>query len=184
MPDTEVVALSEGLNDFADLQSLQADYTAAEQAYREAIGRIGPRPKDHRSRVTLANSLFGLGSVLRTEGRYPEAERSLREALAMQTKLYGAKHGDIGRTLVDLAMTLDDEDELKAALPLMRSAVNMQRELYGSRAAPGSARMRSTISAACSRRMATTTSPRRCTGRRLPCAAACTETSTRRSPRA
>lgn len=136
MPDTEVVALSEGLNDFADLQSLQADYTAAEQAYREAIGRLGPRPKDHRSRVTLANSLFGLGTVLRTEGRYPEAERSLREALAMQTKLYGARHGDIGRTLVDLAMTLDDEDELKAALPLMRSAVSMQRELYGSEPHP------------------------------------------------
>ena len=136
LPDAEPVALSEGLNDLADLQNLQADYSAAEGAYREAITRLGARPKDRRSRIARADSLYGLGNVLRTEGRYADAERSFREALTMQRKLYGAKHGDIGRTLMDLALTLDDEDELKAALPLMRSAVAMQRELYGSEPHP------------------------------------------------
>ena len=41
-------------------------------------------PKNQRSRSTLANSLFGLGVCCGAEGRYPEAERTLREALAMQ----------------------------------------------------------------------------------------------------
>ena len=136
LPDAEPVALSEGLNDLADLQNLQADFSAAEQAYREAITRLGTRPKDRRSRVARADSLYGLGNVLRTEGRYADAERSFREALALQRKLYGEKHGDIGRTLMGLALTLDDEDELKAALPLMRNAVAMQRELYGSEPHP------------------------------------------------
>ena len=136
LPDTEAVALSEGLNDLADLQELQADYTAAEKAYREAIARVGAHPKDRRSRISLANSLYGLGNVLRSESHYADAAHSFRDALALQRKLYGEKHGDIARTLEYLALTLDDAGELKTALPLMRNAVSMQRELRGDRPHP------------------------------------------------
>jgi tetratricopeptide (TPR) repeat protein len=136
LPDTEVVALSEGLNDLAALQDLQADYPAAEQAYREAIARLGAQPKDRRSRISLANSLYGLGNVLRSEGHYADAARSFRDALALQRRLYGEKHGDIARSLEYLALTLDDDGNLKTALPLMRSAVSMQRELRGDRPHP------------------------------------------------
>jgi tetratricopeptide (TPR) repeat protein len=136
LPDTEVLVLSEGLNDLAALQDLQADYAAAEKAYREAIARVGAHPKDRRGRITLANSLYGLGNVLRSESHYADAARSFRDALALQRKLYGEKHGDIARTLGHLALTLDDDGELKAALPLMRSAVSMQRELRGERPHP------------------------------------------------
>lgn len=136
LPDTEVVALSEGLNDLANLQDLQANYAAAEKAYREAIARARANPKDRGTRITLANSLYGLGNVLRNEGHYAEAARSLRDALALQRKLYGEKNGDIARTLEYLALTLDDNGELKAALPLMRSAVSMQRALRGDQPHP------------------------------------------------
>ena len=135
-PTVDPVALSDELNDLADLQTLQADYAAAERAYREAIARAGPRPKDHASGITLANSLYGLGNVLQGEGHYPEAERSFRDALALQRKLYGEKHGEIARTLGHLALTLDYDGDLKAALPLMESAVSMQRELRGDRPHP------------------------------------------------
>ena len=135
-PTADPLALSDDLNDLADLQTLQADYAAAEKAYREAITRVASLPKDHGSGVTLANSLYGLGNVLRSEGHYAEAERSFRDALTLQRSLYGAKHGDIARTVEYLALTLDDDGDLKGALPLMESAVSMQRELRGDRPHP------------------------------------------------
>jgi len=136
LPDADAVALSEGLNDLAELQTLQADYETAERAYREAISRLGTRPKDRATRIALANSLYGLGNVLRREGHYAQAAASFRDALALQRQLYGAKHGEIARTLDHLALTLDDDGDLKAALPLMRDAVAMQRELSGERPHP------------------------------------------------
>ncbi|HEY3783790.1 MAG TPA: toll/interleukin-1 receptor domain-containing protein [Steroidobacteraceae bacterium] len=136
LTDSEADALSEGLNDLADLQDLQADYAAAEKAYREAIARVGAHATDRGSQITLANSRYGLGIVLLNEGHYAEAARSLREALALQRKLYGEKHGDIARSLEYLALTADDAGDLKSALPLMRSAVSMQRELHGGQPHP------------------------------------------------
>ncbi len=136
LPEADPLVLSDGLNDLAELQDLQADYATAEKAYREAIARIGQRPKDRLSQITLANSLYGLGNVLRSEGRYAEAARSFRAALALQRRLYGDKHGDVARTLEYLALTLDDDGDLKGALPIMRSAVSTQRELRGERPHP------------------------------------------------
>ena len=136
LPDADPLVLSDGLNDLADLQNLEADYAAAEKAYREAIARVGPRPKGRLAQITLANSLYGLGNVLRSEGHYQEAASTFRAALALQRRLYGDKHGDIARTLEYLSLTLDDDGDLKRALPLMRSALSMQRELRGDRPHP------------------------------------------------
>ena len=131
LPDTEPVTLSEDLNHLAETQSLQAQYSAAEKAYREAATLASRHPNDRRSEIALADSLHGLGNVLVGEGHYPEAARSFRDALALQHQLYGEKHDDIARTLEDLAAALDNNDDLKEALPLMRTAVRMQRELHG-----------------------------------------------------
>ena len=131
LPEADPAALAEVLNDVADLKDLRADYGAAEQAYREAAQLASQRPKDRRSKLARANSLYGLGRVLHGQGHYQEAERSFRDALTLQRQLHGAEHGDIARTLKDLANTLDDDGDLKGALPLMRTAVSMQRKLHG-----------------------------------------------------
>ena len=43
----------------------------------------------------------------REQGRYEEAERSLRDALQRQRQLFGASHGDIAQTLKLLAKVVD-----------------------------------------------------------------------------
>jgi tetratricopeptide (TPR) repeat protein len=132
LADTEPAEVSESLNHLADLQTVQADYVAAEKAYREAASLQAAHPKDRRSRIILANSLYGLGLVLYEQGRYKDAERNYRDALTLQHLLYGETHGDIARTLKDLAQAIYSDGDLKSALPLMQEAVAMQRELRGS----------------------------------------------------
>jgi tetratricopeptide (TPR) repeat protein len=130
--DIETADLSESLNHLADLQTIQAEYASAEKAYREAANLQAAQPKSRRNQINLANSLYGLGIVLDRMGRYKDAEGSYRDALVLQHQLYGESHGDIARTLKDLAQAIDDDGDLKTAIPLMRQAVAMQRALRGS----------------------------------------------------
>jgi tetratricopeptide (TPR) repeat protein len=136
LKETSPEVLSESLIHLADLQTLQAEDESAEKAYREAASLLAAHPKDRRNQIALANSLYGLGTVLYSQGRYPDAEHRFQEALVLQRRLYGQKHGDIARSLKDLARALDDDGDLKSALPLMQSAVTMQRELRGSEPHP------------------------------------------------
>ena len=53
----------------------------------------------------------------------------------MQHQLYGENgdsHGDIARTLKDLAQAIYSDGDLKTAISMMKDAVAMQRELRGS----------------------------------------------------
>src|SRR5882672_6178036 len=129
--DVDPVSLSESLNHLGDLQNLQAAYDAAEKTYQEALALERAQMHDPRARMLLARGQFGLGIVLAQQGRYPEAERTLREALAIQQQLFGGIHGDIARTLQNIAKVMDQAGNLKAAIPIMRSAVDMQRKLRG-----------------------------------------------------
>ena len=134
LANTKPEELSESLNHLADLQTVQADYVAAEKAYREAASLQAAHPLDRRNKVILANSLYGLGLVLYEQGRYKDAERSYRETLSLQHELYGENgdsHGDIARTLKDLAQAIYSDGDLKTAISMMQDAVAMQRELRG-----------------------------------------------------
>ena len=131
LKDADPEDLSESLNHLADLQMIQAEYEAAEKAYREAAAQQAAQPKSRRGQIALANSLFGLGIVLDRQGRYKDAQHSYRDALALQQQLYGQTHGDIARTLKELAQAINDDGDLKAAIPLMQKAVAMQRTLRG-----------------------------------------------------
>jgi tetratricopeptide (TPR) repeat protein len=132
----EPLALSNSLDHRGDLEFLQAEFASAEKDYLEAIRIDSLRPTDRNSRIALANALHGLGFLLANEGRYADAERDLREALARQRALYGDVHPDIARTLKDLARALADAGELNQALPIMQSAVAMQRRLRGAEPHP------------------------------------------------
>ncbi len=128
--------LSDSLSHQGDLLTLQAEYDAGEKAYREAIRIESLRPNDHQTQVELANSLYGLGTLLARAGHSQEAENNLRAALKLQQALYGASHPAIARTLEDLARDIADGGDLKSAIPLMQRAVAMQRELRGSEPHP------------------------------------------------
>jgi tetratricopeptide (TPR) repeat protein len=131
LKDTEPEDLSESLNHLADLQTIQAEYAAAEKAYREAASQQATHPNSRRSQINLASSLYGLGIVLDRQGRYKDAQRSYGDALALQQQLYGQTHGDIARTLKEFAQAMNDDGDLKSAIAMMQKAVAMQRTLRG-----------------------------------------------------
>jgi tetratricopeptide (TPR) repeat protein len=128
--------LSDSLSHQGDLMALQANYDLGEKAYREAIQIESATPNDPQSQAKLANSLYGLGTLLAREGRSADAEEYLRQALERQKKLYGDMHPAVARTLKDLARAIADRGDLNAAIPLMERAVTMQRALRGSEPHP------------------------------------------------
>jgi tetratricopeptide (TPR) repeat protein len=128
-------ALAVSLSHEGDLLTLRAEYPDAERAYREAIELQRALPPDRRDDAALARSLFGLGFELAQRGRHAEAERSLQEALTLQKRAYPGPNEDTARTLQMLAWTINERSQ-KDALPLMQSAVAMQRTLWGAQPYP------------------------------------------------
>jgi tetratricopeptide (TPR) repeat protein len=123
--------LSDSLTHQGDLMALQANYDVGEKAYREAIRIESARPAERQNQEKLANSLYGLGTLLAKQGRYADAESNLRETLERQKALYGETHPAVARTLKDLARAMSDRGDLNGAIPLMQRAVAMQRALRG-----------------------------------------------------
>jgi tetratricopeptide (TPR) repeat protein len=144
----EAAQLAASLSDLGDLQTWRAEYQDAERAYRKAIALQKALPVDQRDDAALAKSLLGLGDELQKRGRSADAEGILREALALQTRLArdsDSKNGDsdkarsiksdTARTLQTLAGAIWDRD-LNEAIPVMQSAVAMQRAAWGSEPHP------------------------------------------------
>jgi len=121
--------LSDSLDHQGELLFRVADYAGAEKDYRDAIRIESSHPADPNGQAQLADSLYGLGKLLAAKGQYPEAEKNLRAALQLQERLYGASDPRVATTLKGLAVELSDGGDLNAAIPLMRKAVAMQREL-------------------------------------------------------
>jgi tetratricopeptide (TPR) repeat protein len=131
LPEQNPAQLSESLNHLGDVLTLQAAYDEAARNYEEALALQRAQPENPQVQALLAKGQFGLGVVLYQQGRFPEAERSLRAALATQKQLFGETHGDIARTLQNLAKVAEAAGDLDAAIPIMQSAVDMQRKVRG-----------------------------------------------------
>jgi tetratricopeptide (TPR) repeat protein len=134
-PDPRV--LSASLSHLGEVQFLEADYPISEQNYREAIAHLSAQPDTPANRAALAKSVHGLGEVLEHQGRYADAEQSFRRALELQRQVLGPVHEDVARTLQDLAKVIYENGDLKAAIPVMRQALAMQRQLNGNLPGPG-----------------------------------------------
>ena len=132
-------ALSHSLLHTGDLRVLQAQYDAAEKAYRDAIAIESTRPESTQRELDLAIILRGLGRLQQRQGSFAGAEYSLRAALEKQRKVYGDAHGEIAVTLKDLSRVMDDAGSLNDAIPVMRSALEMQRKLRGPEPHPDTA---------------------------------------------
>jgi tetratricopeptide (TPR) repeat protein len=129
--ETDPIVLSESLNHLGDLLDAKAEYDAAEKVYREALRLDSSKPDDPANRAHLVTTLHGLGYLLADEEHYAEAEKTLRDALEREHALYGDAHPEIARTVKDLARVVADGGDLKQAIPIMQSAVAMQRRLRG-----------------------------------------------------
>jgi tetratricopeptide (TPR) repeat protein len=127
--------LALSMSHVGDLQTLRAQYTDAERAYRQAIALQRSLPGDQRDDAALARSLYGLGNELENRGSFVEAEARLRDALSLQQYLFRGANTDTARTLQVLAWVVRERD-LNQAIPLMQAAVAMQRQLWGSQPYP------------------------------------------------
>jgi len=127
--------LALSLSHTGDLLTSRAEYPAAEAAYRKAIALQRSLPADQRDDAALGKSLFGLGNEQETAGQFADAERALRDALALQQRVYKGANTDVARTLDVLAWAVREHD-LHAAIPLMETAVAMQRKLWGAEPYP------------------------------------------------
>jgi len=128
--------LSASLRHEGDLLTLQAEFASAEKSYQEAIRIESARPHDRESQVALADTLYGLGTLQAQKEAHAQAEQTLRRALALQQVLYKGPNPAVARTLKDLARAVADGGDLRAAIPLMRRAVDMQRALRGNEPHP------------------------------------------------
>jgi tetratricopeptide (TPR) repeat protein len=127
--------LALSLSHTGDLLTFRGEYPPAEAAYRKAIALQRSLPADRRDDVALGKSLFGLGSEQLGAGQFADAERTLRDALAIQERLYKGTNPDTARTLGQLAWAVRERD-LNEAIPLMQRAVAMQRKLWGNEPYP------------------------------------------------
>src|SRR5208282_5833611 len=124
-------ALSDTLNHHGELLRWQGDFAASEKDYREALRLLAQEPDERRKQEEIAQAHYGLGVVLAAEGRGTDAQASLNEALTQQRALYGEANDGTARTLKELASVVDENGDLKAAIPLMEEAVAIQRKLRG-----------------------------------------------------
>jgi tetratricopeptide (TPR) repeat protein len=127
--------LALSLSHTGDLLAFRAEYPAAEAAYHKAIALQRSLPPDKRDDAALARSLFGLGNEQENAGQFGDAERSLREALGLQQRLFNGANADTAHTLQVLAWAVRERD-LNEAAPLMQNAVAMQRKLWGAEPYP------------------------------------------------
>jgi tetratricopeptide (TPR) repeat protein len=127
--------LAASLSHSGDLLTFRSEYPAAEVAYRKAIALQRSLPADQRDEVALGKSLFGLGNEQVNAGQFADAERTLRDALAIQQRLFKDANADTARTLDQLAWAVKEHD-LNEAISLLKSAVAMQRKLWGSEPHP------------------------------------------------
>jgi tetratricopeptide (TPR) repeat protein len=143
---SEPADLALSLRHLGDLQTLRAANPEAEKAYQRAISLQNSLPPDKRDNLALACSLYGLGNELENAGQFAEAEKTLREALTLQQRLYtdttvdcqgsqGHAKADIARTMQVLAWAIRERD-LNEAVPLMKSAVAIQRSVWGTEPYP------------------------------------------------
>jgi tetratricopeptide (TPR) repeat protein len=136
LPGMDPLELSDSLSHQGTVMQLQAEYDTGEKVYREAIRIDAARPKDRQAQIELATSLYGLGTLLDLEGRFAEAETNLRAALRLQQALFGSVDPTIALTMKDLARAVADGGNLNGAIPLMRTAVSMERSLYANEPHP------------------------------------------------
>jgi tetratricopeptide (TPR) repeat protein len=128
----EAAAVSDTLTHRGELLKWQGEFAAAAKDYRDGLQLLAKEPDSRRKQEAVAKAQFGLGVALEYEGRGTEAQASLSAALARQRDLYGEANDDTAQTLKELAVVVDQNGDLKGAIPLMQEAVAIQRKLQGS----------------------------------------------------
>jgi len=135
-------ARGEGVDERADVYALgailyylmtgappHAGKTATEALCREALGLYDAAGMGEGLDGALAKSL--LGSTLQVLGRFDEAERFHRAALATERRLLGSDDARIATSVNNVAVVLGERGNWAAAEPLHREALEIMRRIRG-----------------------------------------------------
>ena len=135
--DSDPIAGSDAFNHLGDVLRLQAEYAAAEKNYRESIAKLQAQPPGREQQAALARARYGLGMSLWSTGSLPEAEQELRAALAIQNQVFGEVSGEVGHTLDDLGVLVNERGDLKSAIPLLQKGHSATAAQCGTPPRPG-----------------------------------------------
>ena len=102
----------------------QAQWTAAEAEYKEAQRFVD-------SEKNTATVLNNLALLLKATNRREEAEPFLRQALAIDEKIFGAEHPEVAANLSNLAQLLRAMNRLAEAEDLIKKALAIDEKHYG-----------------------------------------------------
>jgi tetratricopeptide (TPR) repeat protein len=97
----------------------------ADSLYTEALAHTRRRDPDD---LSIARILRERGDPLFNTGRQAEAEKSLREALAIYNRVYPGDHPDKSMCMFDLTDVLTDDAEIES---LAIAHIDMERRLWG-----------------------------------------------------
>jgi len=114
----------------AFLEETIGNYEDAETLHLEALRLARQRSGDADDEVT-AESMAKLASVYRLQDRPGEAEPLLREALAMQDRLYGGPHPVSDETKRQLAELLGNQRRFEEAEALYLAVIDSRTKMMG-----------------------------------------------------
>jgi tetratricopeptide (TPR) repeat protein len=114
------------LGDARDLQQQSAE---TELLYRRGLrlAEKRPEPKDW----WLGVCRLSLGRFLARQGRYPEAESLLQQALATRQRARGSRHPDVATAQRELGRLYTRQGRYGEAEPLLRGALAVHEQVLG-----------------------------------------------------
>lgn len=122
VPDWRVI------NDKGEQEFSQGHYPAAQKLFKEACTLAESfDSEDPRYAISLNN----LGNVYFKEDFYPEAERSIKKALAIREEIFGKNGLPVADSMNDLAMVYFAENKTAQAEPLLNKALSIRKASTG-----------------------------------------------------
>lgn len=104
-------------------------FAAAEQDYRDALKLREQDPE--RTKPLRAINYLNLGSVLRAQGRYPEALDATRRSLDLFREVYGEGHPNLWKPQFNLGTILTDSRDRSGAQEALQKALELARLAFG-----------------------------------------------------
>lgn len=105
----------------------------AVKIYQEMLQRLADKTDDSTRSLQVAFAQQGIGLSMSKLGRYKEAERYIRSALATRKQILGDTHADVGKSLMSLSMILMGVNRFEEAEELSINAEEIFRKNYGNR---------------------------------------------------
>lgn len=116
------------LNDQGEQEFSRGHYPAAQKLFKEACTLAESfDSEDPRYAISLNN----LGNVYFKEDFYPEAERSIKKALAIREDIFGKNGLPVADSMNDLAMVYFAENKTAQAEPLLNKALTIRKASTG-----------------------------------------------------